>query len=167
LLKGIQLLPKCWQPCRLIRRLIQGGEPLDPCGNSMGVAAQRVLLHRSLKEDDALASSSLTLFGFLSVEFGQGIIERSRPAVQIVAFGSVGDFCQHSPDEVIFVAVALPSPNDIECDLDGAFQFRDRLLEIQLLLGRSQTRSKIDNDAALQTGTFSRPQEAARIEDGD
>jgi hypothetical protein len=81
-------------------RLIQGDEHCDTQGNSMCVAAQRVLLHSK-------------------VEFGQCVIERLRRTIQIIVFGSVGNLGQDDIHEVVFVAAALIPLDDIQRNLNG------------------------------------------------
>ena len=108
----------------------------------------------------------LALLRFLPVNFGQRGIKRLCRAIKICVLGSLGNLCQHDIDEAPVVRLARALRNNIESNLDGALQFRERLIEVQSLL-RSKALGERDDHATLQTHHLRRLNNTALRKDID
>src|SRR4051794_889705 len=130
---------------------------LNASCNGSRVATQGVDVHPFLKQDNPLSPIRLG-------EFGEPLVDRAYPTIEITDPGLLGNPRQHSVDERIVVRAPLAPPDDVEGNLHGALQLRDCLVEVEPLV-RLETLGKHDDRAPLKAGCLGCPEQAAGLED--
>ena len=111
------------------------------------VAAQNILLDAGFEQREAPPPESLLPFDFAPFEFNERRIDFARALVELALAGQFGDARQNAVDEGVFVGSALAPGDNVECDSDGVFEFNDRAVEIQRLLGFEPLRQSDDRAA--------------------